>query len=138
MGTAASPLLNPTADSPNGVGHKPAAEVRLRRTQQRRQIQGVIASINLDRFKRINDTYAHPIGDEVHRALAIMVFADIRGVDRFGHYGGEDSLLVLPDMSSETAVRTLDRLRTIASPVPEFDHSSPRTKKPPRVQPKLL
>jgi diguanylate cyclase (GGDEF)-like protein len=72
-----------------------------------------IALIDLDWFKRINDTYGHPTGDEVLRTFAITVFANIRAVDRFGRYGGEEFLLVLPDTSSETAARTLDRLRTI-------------------------
>jgi diguanylate cyclase len=72
-----------------------------------------IALIDLDWFKRINDTYGHPTGDEVLRTFAITVFANIRGVDRFGRYGGEEFLLVLPDTSQETASRMLDRLRSI-------------------------
>jgi diguanylate cyclase (GGDEF)-like protein len=41
------------------------------------------------------------------------MFANIRSVDRFGRYGGEEFLLVLPEMDSEQAVRALDRLRAI-------------------------
>jgi diguanylate cyclase (GGDEF)-like protein len=74
-----------------------------------------IALIDLDWFKRINDTYGHPTGDEVLRTFAITVFANIRTVDRFGRYGGEEFLLVLPDTPGETAARTLDRLRTIVA-----------------------
>lgn len=72
-----------------------------------------IALIDLDWFKRINDTFGHPTGDEVLRTFSITVFANIRGVDRFGRYGGEEFLLVLPDTPHETAMRTLERLRTI-------------------------
>ncbi|WP_298261150.1 GGDEF domain-containing protein [Bradyrhizobium sp.] len=72
-----------------------------------------IALIDLDWFKRINDTYGHPIGDEVLRTFAITVFANIRAVDRFGRYGGEEFLLLLPDTPRETAARMLDRLREI-------------------------
>ena len=72
-----------------------------------------IALIDLDWFKRINDTYGHPIGDEVLRTFAITVFANIRAVDRFGRYGGEEFLLLLPDTPRETAARMLDRLRAI-------------------------
>jgi diguanylate cyclase len=72
-----------------------------------------IALIDLDWFKRINDTNGHPTGDEVLRTFAITVFANIRGIDRFGRYGGEEFLLVLPDTSRETATHMLDRLRTI-------------------------
>jgi diguanylate cyclase (GGDEF)-like protein len=72
-----------------------------------------IALIDLDWFKRINDTFGHPIGDEVLRTFAITVFANIRGVDRFGRYGGEEFLLVLPDTPDDVAMRLLDRLRQI-------------------------
>ncbi len=74
-----------------------------------------IALIDLDWFKRINDAYGHPTGDEVLRTFAITVFANIRSVDRFGRYGGEEFLLVLPDMPSEGATRALDRLRAIVA-----------------------
>jgi diguanylate cyclase len=72
-----------------------------------------IALIDLDWFKRINDAYGHPTGDEVLRTFSITMFANIRSVDRFGRYGGEEFLLVLPDMDTERAARALDRLRTI-------------------------
>ena len=72
-----------------------------------------IALIDLDWFKRINDTYGHPTGDEVLRTFSITMFANIRSVDQFGRYGGEEFLLVLPDMDTERAVRALDRLRAI-------------------------
>ena len=72
-----------------------------------------IALIDLDWFKRINDAYGHPTGDEVLRTFAITLFANIRNIDRFGRYGGEEFLLVLPDTSNDGAARILDRLRSI-------------------------
>ncbi|MEH2568455.1 diguanylate cyclase (GGDEF)-like protein [Bradyrhizobium sp. AZCC 2289] len=72
-----------------------------------------IALIDLDWFKRINDGYGHPTGDEVLRTFAITMFANIRAVDRFGRYGGEEFLLVLPDLAADNAIRALDRLRAI-------------------------
>jgi diguanylate cyclase (GGDEF)-like protein len=72
-----------------------------------------IALIDLDWFKRINDGYGHPTGDEVLRTFAITVFANIRNIDRFGRYGGEEFLLLLPDTPGDSAARTLDRLREI-------------------------
>jgi diguanylate cyclase (GGDEF)-like protein len=72
-----------------------------------------IALIDLDHFKRINDLYGHPIGDEALRTFAISMFANIRSVDRFGRYGGEEFLLVLPDLSRDDATRALERLRAI-------------------------
>jgi diguanylate cyclase len=72
-----------------------------------------IALIDLDWFKRINDAYGHPTGDEVLRTFSITMFANVRSVDRFGRYGGEEFLLVLPEMDSEQAMRALDRQRAI-------------------------
>jgi len=72
-----------------------------------------IALIDLDWFKRINDSYGHPTGDEVLRTFAITVFANIRNFDRFGRYGGEEFLLVLPDTLGDSAANILDRLRAI-------------------------
>lgn len=72
-----------------------------------------IALIDLDWFKRINDAYGHPTGDEVLRTFAITVFANIRNVDRFGRYGGEEFLLLLPETPTDVAARILDRLRAI-------------------------
>jgi diguanylate cyclase (GGDEF)-like protein len=74
-----------------------------------------IALIDLDWFKRINDAHGHPVGDEVLRTFAITVFANIRPDDRFGRYGGEEFLLLLPGTASEAASRLLDRLRSIVA-----------------------
>jgi diguanylate cyclase (GGDEF)-like protein len=72
-----------------------------------------IALIDLDLFKRINDAYGHPTGDEVLRTFAITTFANIRTIDRFGRYGGEEFLLVLPDTTTDGAAQILERLREI-------------------------
>ncbi len=80
-----------------------------------------IALIDLDYFKRINDAHGHPTGDEVLRTFAITMFANLRSIDRFGRYGGEEFLLVLPELAQEGAVRALDRLRAI---IAELDWSA--------------
>ncbi|MCP3373149.1 GGDEF domain-containing protein [Bradyrhizobium cajani] len=74
-----------------------------------------IALIDLDWFKRINDAYGHPIGDEVLRTFAITIFANIRPTDCFGRYGGEEFLLLLPGTDGEAASRMLERLRGIVA-----------------------
>jgi diguanylate cyclase (GGDEF)-like protein len=74
-----------------------------------------IALIDLDWFKRINDQFGHPVGDEALRAFAITVFANIRSIDKFGRYGGEEFLLILPETSDSAALRIVDRLRKIVA-----------------------
>jgi diguanylate cyclase len=80
-----------------------------------------VALIDLDFFKRINDLYGHPTGDEVLRTFAITVFANIRTIDRFGRYGGEEFLLILPDTDEASAALLLNRLRAI---IAELDWSA--------------
>jgi diguanylate cyclase (GGDEF)-like protein len=80
-----------------------------------------LALIDLDHFKRVNDAYGHPTGDEVLRTFAITSFANIRTIDRFGRYGGEEFLLVLPDTTEESGARMVDRLRAI---IAELDWSA--------------
>lgn len=72
-----------------------------------------VALIDLDWFKKINDLFGHPTGDEALRTFAITMFANIRSIDKFGRYGGEEFLLILPETTDQAAERTLDRLRTI-------------------------
>ena len=72
-----------------------------------------VALIDLDFFKRINDQCGHPAGDEALRTFAISIFANIRTIDKFGRYGGEEFLLIFPDTARDQAILTLDRLRSI-------------------------
>jgi diguanylate cyclase (GGDEF)-like protein len=72
-----------------------------------------IALIDLDHFKRLNDQFGHPAGDEALRTFAITLFANIRSIDKLGRYGGEEFLLVLPETAPDAARKTLDRLRAI-------------------------
>jgi len=74
-----------------------------------------VAMIDIDWFKRINDGHGHPAGDEVLRTLAITVFANIRANDRFGRYGGEEFLLVMPGTASDEAGVIVERLRAMIS-----------------------
>jgi len=84
---------------------------------QRSNVPCSIAIIDLDFFKKINDQFGHPAGDEALRTFAISIFANIRTIDKLGRYGGEEFLLILPGTVKDQAVRTLDRLRSIVSEV---------------------
>jgi diguanylate cyclase len=84
---------------------------------QRTAVACSVAIIDIDFFKRINDQFGHPAGDEALRTFAITLFKNIRTIDKLGRYGGEEFLLILPDTAKEQAVRTLDRLRSIVSEV---------------------
>ncbi len=74
-----------------------------------------VALIDLDHFKRVNDQFGHPTGDEALRTFAITAFANIRSIDKLGRYGGEEFLLILPETEPDAARRMLERLRTIVA-----------------------
>lgn len=70
-----------------------------------------LAIFDLDRFKRLNDRYGHPIGDRVLKAFAEVLRADIRKHDVVGRYGGEEFALLMPNTGKETAMRVAERVR---------------------------
>lgn len=71
----------------------------------------VAAMADLDHFKRLNDTHGHGGGDRALRSFAQLLKATLRPTDVIARYGGEEFALLLPDCSTEDAVRTLDRVR---------------------------
>ncbi len=67
--------------------------------------------IDLDWFKRINDTHGHPCGDECLRKVAATLRAELRPQDVFGRYGGEEFLVLLPGQDAASARLVGERLR---------------------------
>jgi diguanylate cyclase (GGDEF)-like protein/PAS domain S-box-containing protein len=67
--------------------------------------------VDIDHFKRVNDTHGHEAGDEVLKGVAEALRSTARGADLVARFGGEEFVLVLPDTSAELAVRIAERLR---------------------------
>ena len=70
-----------------------------------------VVMLDIDHFKRVNDSYGHAAGDNVIRALANLLRQRLRRIDSLGRYGGEEFLAVLPDCSAEQARWILDEIR---------------------------
>ena len=70
-----------------------------------------IAVIDIDHFKRINDSHGHPVGDRVLRNFAREALATIRGADVLGRWGGEEFLLMMPNTRANLAKLGVERLR---------------------------
>ncbi|GAA5786524.1 diguanylate cyclase [Chitiniphilus shinanonensis] len=70
-----------------------------------------VVLLDLDHFKRINDTYGHLAGDEVLREVARRVLPGLREPDVFGRYGGEEFILILPQTDLEGARSAAERIR---------------------------
>ncbi|MEC5215858.1 diguanylate cyclase (GGDEF)-like protein [Actimicrobium sp. GrIS 1.19] len=66
-----------------------------------------LAMIDLDFFKKVNDTYGHPVGDQVIRALARLLQQRLRRGDIIGRYGGEEFVVLLPATTQKHATEVL-------------------------------
>lgn len=71
----------------------------------------VLALLDIDHFKKINDELGHSVGDEVLRAFAEAGLKALRAEDRLGRFGGEEFVLVMPGVSVEAVPAVFQRIR---------------------------
>lgn len=74
--------------------------------------------VDLDHFKSVNDSRGHAVGDEVLRSISLRLAESIRTVDTLGRFGGEEFIVVLPEMSVAEARDVAERLRARVSEEP--------------------
>ncbi|SFC70130.1 diguanylate cyclase [Tropicimonas isoalkanivorans] len=74
--------------------------------------------IDLDAFKAVNDTHGHAAGDAVLKSVADTLQANLRTVDLVARMGGEEFLVVMPDIEPDAAVSAAERLRTAIAETP--------------------
>jgi len=79
--------------------------------QQRTEPKMTIVLIDIDLFKRINDSHGHQAGDTVLKAFAAVSTEVLRGADVLARWGGEEFLLMLPGTRPEQALHSVERLR---------------------------
>lgn len=72
-----------------------------------------LALFDIDNFKKLNDTYGHPIGDRILKELGKLVTQNIRECDISARYGGEEFALILPETRQMEAYELLERLRAL-------------------------
>lgn len=101
-------------DRLTGLSNRGYWEEELKRQFARHRRYGSMASLvmfDIDHFKRINDTYGHQAGDKVIQTLAKITAASIRDADLAGRYGGEEFVVLLPDVNAAGARLLAERLR---------------------------
>ncbi len=76
--------------------------------------------LDVDHFKRINDRHGHQAGDEVLRSLSRMLQSRVRAIDYVARYGGEELVIVLPEVDENESVEMAERLRRMieTNPIP--------------------
>lgn len=82
----------------------------LRRANRYRRSLALFV-VDIDRFKRVNDSHGHLTGDAVLRRIARTLKDELRSADAIGRYGGEEFLVVLPEADCDGAVRLAEKLR---------------------------
>ncbi|HEX8599705.1 MAG TPA: diguanylate cyclase [Chloroflexia bacterium] len=68
--------------------------------------------LDIDWFKRVNDTYGHQVGDEVLQGIARLLMENTRATDYVARYGGEEMAVILPETSHEQALVVAEHLRS--------------------------
>lgn len=74
-----------------------------------------VLMIDLDYFKKVNDTYGHYIGDECLKIVAEKLNDSLRELDKFGRFGGEEFVAILPETDLTEAIKVAERLRIAVS-----------------------
>lgn len=85
-------------------------ELEFKRSERRRQ-KFALLMIDIDHFKRLNDTFGHHVGDQILRDVSSILMKDMREVDTVARYGGEEFVIVLPETTQTGALYVAERVR---------------------------
>ena len=114
-------------DALTGLPNRRATLVRFREeaarvTRQGQQLSMVV--FDIDHFKKVNDSFGHPVGDKVLMHVAGVLSSQKRDEDVLGRIGGEEFVLLLPEQSADEAAEAAERLRraVAASPLTHAGH----------------
>jgi diguanylate cyclase (GGDEF)-like protein/PAS domain S-box-containing protein len=100
------------------------AEKELERAKRSKTPLSIII-FDIDHFKNVNDTYGHLAGDQVLIALANLCQKNIRSMDIFARFGGEEFVILMPDTDEEAALKTAKKLRKlVGNQITSFDRKN--------------
>lgn len=103
-----------TTDAMTGLDNYRSFRMRLAEEVRRAYRYGHAVSLillDIDHFKRINDTYLHVAGDAILRQMATVLRKSLRGIDVAARYGGEEMAIICPETASDDARTLAERIR---------------------------
>ena len=109
--------VDPLTGIPNRQNVLSRVDEELARANRYRRPFSVVM-VDLDHFKRLNDTYGHAAGDVVLRQVAQRLAENVRAVDIVGRFGGEEFLVVLPETGPDAAATLAEKLRRAVAGTP--------------------
>lgn len=115
-------------DELTGTSSRRAVVAQLQRELARSERNGTSCSVAIfdaDHFKQVNDTWGHPVGDEVLKQMTKAISGVIRSYDTLGRYGGEEFLLVMPGTDKAGALVMADRARRAVHEQPYLVNGQP-------------
>lgn len=115
-------------DPLTGLANRRAFDSALATAVEQRDRHGRSAAlllIDFDDFKAVNDTYGHPVGDEVLRTVAAACEPEVRGVDCFARIGGDEFAVVAPGAGAAGAERLAAALQTAIAAAPRVSETGP-------------
>ncbi|WP_254126392.1 sensor domain-containing diguanylate cyclase [Amycolatopsis sp. CA-230715] len=107
----------------NAVSWKDAAEREMSRAAREHSEFGTLM-IDLDFFKKVNDTYGHLAGDDVLKSVAALVKEQTRAHDLAGRFGGEEFVVLLANSSKRDSVATAERIRELVGQLVVHTHTN--------------
>lgn len=110
-------LIDPLTGVPNRRAFEAEAERALLRAVRNGSSTALLL-LDLDHFKRVNDSFGHPVGDHALQVVAKILNHEMRGGDVLGRLGGEEFAILLADTRTEEAAVLAERVRRIVSALP--------------------
>ncbi|QRK84462.1 diguanylate cyclase [Pseudomonas granadensis] len=110
-------LIDPLTGLPNRAAWSERLEHEIKQWQQHGNTLS-LAMLDLDHFKRINDSYGHLAGDKVLKIIATVLRKRLRGSDFIARFGGEEFVLLLPATPPAVGAKLLDALRAAVEACP--------------------
>ncbi|MYL22916.1 diguanylate cyclase [Halomonas alkaliantarctica] len=116
-----------THDALTGLLNRGALERRLAEIEREEARTGkpvpyALLMLDIDHFKRVNDTHGHSVGDKVLREFARLIALQVRAGDFVARYGGEEFVVVLLGADAENAALVAERIRETVEGATLFDH----------------
>jgi len=119
--------IDANTDELTGIMNRRAFNEKVRETQKKCTDSSKIFSlvmIDIDHFKRLNDTFGHLTGDKVLKFIASLIQKNIRGGDYVARFGGEEFVIILPNTVQESALCVADNIRAYLSRQKLYDQKA--------------